>query len=451
MTRGSRSRLHKPKTSCTTAGASAGATVEPQMQDIPSPTEVIAAARDLVPFLRERAAACETARRISDATIEKLRQARLFDVVKPRRYGGYEMGWDVFNEVVITLASGCGSTGWVYSVVGGHAPVVARFGTDLMDEIWHPKPDALISSCRRVSGEIAAVPGGYRGSGTGAFSSGCLHADWVIVENVPVQGQPRPLTVVLPIEDIDILDTWHVVGLAGTGSHDVRFRDAFIPKRRTWFPGKPPHGEALVGPLYRTLFLGGPFALPSVILGIALAGLEEFAVMTQQRTSRQGGAMADLQSMQMRIGESAIEIDAALALLRTKLKELMANFSGETLDPDDERFLLPAGGTSHGYDQTAMSFIAHSAYRALDRLMAAAGAGQLALSAPFQRCFRDALAGLQQPSNNWDNGRTVGGREILQRLKAPAAMSGKSESRKPSARGRRLGPRRKKVPASSAS
>jgi|KBSMisStaDraftv2_1062788.scaffolds.fasta_scaffold392198_1 hypothetical protein len=56
-------------------------------------------------------------------------------------------------------------------------------------------------------------------------------------------------------------------------------------------------------------------------------------------------------------------------------------------------------------------------YRALDRLMVAAGAHQLAFSEPFQRCFRDVLAALQQPSNNWDNGRIAGGRALLERIR----------------------------------
>ena len=199
-----------------------------------------------------------------------------------------------------------------------------------------------------------------------------------------------------------------MIGLAGTGSHDFRFRDAFIPAHRTWFPGKPPHGEALDGPLFRTPYLGGPFALPSVVLGIAIAGLEHFAALTQGRPARQGGGLADLQSMQMRIGESAVEIDAALALLRVKLKEMMATLSGNPPDSGGERAVLPAGGVSHGHDLAVSSFIAHTAYGALNRLMIAAGAGQLAASEPFQRCFRDALAGIaaaQQQLGQWPHHR----------------------------------------------
>lgn len=390
------------------------------LQEAASPAaELIAAAWDLVPYLRGQAAQCEADRRVSEATIARLHQAGLFKLVQPRRYGGHELGWDVFSEAVIAIASGCGSTGWVYSVVGGHAPVVVRFGTRFLDEFWGDNPAALASSCRRGSGSIKAVAGGYRGSGTGVYSSGCLNADWVIVEGLPVDGESRALTAVIPRRDVEILDTWKVIGLAGTGSHDLRFEDIFIPDHHTWYPGKPPVGEALEGPTFRTPYLGGPLALPSVILGVAIAGIEYFAAMTHQRNSRVGGGAAEQQSMQMRLGEAAIEVDAALALLRVKLKEMMAVLSDEAVDRAGAAAVLPPGGIAQCYDQAASGFIAHTAYQALNRLMEAAGAGQLAISAPFQRCFRDALAGSQQPSTNWDNGRAMGGRELLDRFKPP--------------------------------
>jgi alkylation response protein AidB-like acyl-CoA dehydrogenase len=337
------------------------------------------------------------------------------------------MGWDVFCEAVITIASGCGSTGWVYSVVGGHAPVVSRFGTTFMDEMWRANPNALMSSCRWGSGEIVSVAGGYRATGIGTFSSGVLNADWVIVEDVPVHGHDRPLTIVMPTKEVEILDTWNVLGLAGTGSHDIRFQNAFIPEHRTWYPGKPPHGEALDGPLFRTPFLGGPFALPSVVLGIAIGGLEHFAVMTNERWSRRDGKVAALQSMQMRIGESAVEIDAALALLRTKAKETMAKLSG-SFRPGENDGAVFLAGASHRYDQAVSGYVAHTGYAALNRLMEAAGAAQLSLSTDFQRCFRDALAGIQQPSNNWDGGRTAGGREVLERAAPHTDRPGSRES-----------------------
>jgi alkylation response protein AidB-like acyl-CoA dehydrogenase len=147
--------------------------------------------------------------------------------------------------------------------------------------------------------------------------------------------------------------------------------------------------------------------------------------MTHGRRTRDRSPMADDASMQMRFGESAAEIDAALALLRAKTRDLMTALSGAPPDCGGEHRAIPAGGTSQAQDHAASCFIAQLAYRALERLMAAAGAHQLAMSEPAQRCFRDALAGLQQPSNNWDHGRVGGGRALLERLK-PAATGAAS-------------------------
>ncbi len=376
---------------------------------IPAPAELIAAAYDLVPLLRSGAAQCERERSVPQATIEALRRAGLFDIVKPRRYGGYEMGWDVFCEAILAVASACGSTGWVYAVVGGHAPVAARFGTDFLDEMWSENPDALMSSCRRASGGLVPMDGGYRATGTGVYSSGCLNADWVIVEGMPIAGSPNLVTVVLRKRDVTILDTWKVIGLAGTGSNDLTFEEIFIPEHRVWFPGKAPHGDALEGPLYRTSYLGGPFCLPSVLLGIATGGLEQFVALTANRL-RRGAKVSDLESMQMRVGESAVEIDAARTLLRAKLKDMMATFSG---NPGVADGVLPTCGQSAEYDHLLGTFVAQTAYSALNRLMVAAGANQMMLSESFQRSFRDVLAGIQQPSNNWDHGRAAGGRALF--------------------------------------
>jgi hypothetical protein len=101
-----------------------------------------------------------------------------------------------------------------------------------------------------------------------------------------------------------------------------------------------------------------------------------------------------------------------------KLKKLMRRLSGETLDQTGERDVLRPRCVAHGADSAAGCFIAHSAYRALERLMSAASAYQLSYEEPSQRCFRDALAATQRPSNNWDSGRTAAGSALLARIKS---------------------------------
>lgn len=380
---------------------------------LPSAEEVIAGAFALQPALRERAAACEAASSVPEPTIRELVDAGLFKVLKLRRYGGHEMGWAVFCEAVMAIAASCGSTGWVYSVVAGHAAVVNRFGTTLLDELWGTNPDALISSCRRGDGALERVAGGYRGSVTGLFSSGCDHADWIIVDAVPVRGESQTLTIVVPIADMEILDTWKPLGLAGTGSKDVRFTDAFVPDHRVWFPGKAPDGELLQSPSFRTPHqLGHPIGLSTPLLGIAMAGLDVFIDLTLPRRSRGGVRLAEAEHVQLKLAESAAEIEAALALIRHRLKQWMAYARDEP--HATPHGVLPAGGTPDA-DLLVSAFVARSAYSALDRLMQVVGAHQLNRDAPFQRAFRDVLAGIQQPNNSWDLGRIAAGRALFER------------------------------------
>jgi 3-hydroxy-9,10-secoandrosta-1,3,5(10)-triene-9,17-dione monooxygenase len=87
-------------------------------------------------------------------------------------------------------------------------------------------------------GKVTKVEGGYKLSGQWGFSSGSEHCDWVFLGAVvPEEGAPFDMrnyrTFLVPKEDYEIIDTWHVVGLQGTGSQDIKVVDAFVPEHRT--------------------------------------------------------------------------------------------------------------------------------------------------------------------------------------------------------------------------
>jgi alkylation response protein AidB-like acyl-CoA dehydrogenase len=86
------------------------------------------------------------------------------------------------------------------------------------------------------------VDGGYRVSGRWAFTSGCMHATWLI-GNAPIyedesprmgpNGPPETRLIYFPRQACQIIDTWGVTGLRGTGSHDFAVVDVFVPHERT--------------------------------------------------------------------------------------------------------------------------------------------------------------------------------------------------------------------------
>jgi len=127
--------------------------------------------------------------------------------------------------VFIALAAGCGSAGWVFSVVSIHQFHLGLFGIEAQEEVWSQDPNALLASSYMPGGKTRAVPGGYRLSGHWKFSSGCDIGEWFILGGLVEGGDgkpPLPHYFLLPKQDVRIdHDSWHVMGLAGTGSKDV--------------------------------------------------------------------------------------------------------------------------------------------------------------------------------------------------------------------------------------
>ena len=99
----------------------------------PDVADLLARARTIAEFARERAQQTETERRVGDDMIERMRQADLFRVMQPRLYGGFEYGFDVFAQITAAIASGCGSTGWVYALLASHQWLIACFSKAAQD------------------------------------------------------------------------------------------------------------------------------------------------------------------------------------------------------------------------------------------------------------------------------------------------------------------------------
>src|SRR5438309_9767588 len=102
----------------------------------PDVADLLARARTIAEVARERAQQTETERRVGDDMIERMRQADLFRIMQPRLYGGFEYGFDVFAQIVAAIASGCGSTGWVYALLASLQWLIACFSIEAQAEVW---------------------------------------------------------------------------------------------------------------------------------------------------------------------------------------------------------------------------------------------------------------------------------------------------------------------------
>jgi 3-hydroxy-9,10-secoandrosta-1,3,5(10)-triene-9,17-dione monooxygenase len=139
--------------------------------------------------------------------------------------------------ITATVAEGCGSTGWIQGIFSDHCATLGMFDGQAQKDVWGASPDSLISSGFMPVGKAVRVDGGYRLAGRWPFSSGCDHADWALVRSfVPaaVDTEPAELYMFLvPKTDYTIIDTWHVMGMSGTGSKDFQLKgEVFVPAHR---------------------------------------------------------------------------------------------------------------------------------------------------------------------------------------------------------------------------
>jgi alkylation response protein AidB-like acyl-CoA dehydrogenase len=379
------------------------------------PRELLDRARAIAALARERARQTEAERRLSENIIERMRQAGLFRIMQPRAYGGLEHGFDVFAQVVAILASGCGSTGWVYGLLASHQWLIACFSREAQDEVWDDRT-ALAAGTYAPVAQAVAAEGGYRVSGAGSFCSGCDNAQWQFLGGMIPQpdGPAKPGFFLLRTADISIDDNWHTMGLAGTGSKTIVARDAFVPFRRTLtfaelIEAAASGMRASSNPLYRQSFLAVlPIAIVSPVLGMAEGALADFLAMARGRVTRgavSGGhrRMADLTTVQMRVAEASALIDAARLLIFRDLAEAYA---------------MPACGEPIGVDMRLrnrrdQAFCVRLMVQAVDLLFLAAGGQGLFLDHPIQRAWRDAHAAASHISLNWDSTGSMYGQHML--------------------------------------
>ena len=382
---------------------------------VPSPDELVARARSMVPALLERAEQCEKDSVIMEQTLQEIREHGLVRVCMPAKYGGYEHGVDTLVRIGAELAKGCGSTAWGYGVYAEHANTAAGFKDQAQAELWADGPDAFICSggntATRESIEkkctLTPTDGGYLLNGWSTFSSGCKHAGW-LVNNSALPDGAGSLHILAPMSEGTIIDNWDTFGLRGTGSCFVEFNDCFIPYHRT-FPSKDgqlgttPGAKLYDKPVFRLPRLSTtPYSLVSVSVGLALGAVEQYIEALETRINRYGDKVGEYQSIQLRLAESGADARAAESLMLRNLRETEEILKTRPLT-DEERLR----------NKRDMAYICVLCQKAVDRLFYAWGGNGLYSSNDIQRKLRDVKAAGAHHHNNWDIYMTAWGRGAL--------------------------------------
>lgn len=359
-------------------------------------------ARALIPRIAAAAEETDKARMAPADIIAAMREAGLLRLLQPARYGGHEAELGDFIDILFEFGAACGSIAWVYGVLTSHSMSVATFSEQAQDEVWGDDPEAVAASGFMPTAVATKVDGGYVMGGRWPFSSGCDHAQWVLLGarvEYPAakEGPPLVITTLVPMGDVGIDDDWHVIGLAGTGSKSIVGKDIFVPDHRALpFPdslnGTTPGADLHPGELYRCPRQAcAPFSLAAVPVGIAQGAVDIFVDYMTGRETR-GKKLAELTTLQVKVAECDAELDAARVMLHRD-----ASMIHQT---------LRAGGQLTVADRVRVrrdhAFACKLATQAVDRVYTAVGAHGLYDSHPLQRRFRDVHAAAGQIALNWD-------------------------------------------------
>lgn len=365
--------------------------------DAPTDDMLRANARALVAEIRARASKAEALRRIPDATIAAIRDAGLFRILQPARWGGYERDVQLFLDIAMDIASACGSTGWVYSVLGVHNWHLALFDERAQADVWGKDRDTLTASAYSPLGEVRAVEGGFHLDGTWRISSGCHHGAWALLGGIVQESAGQQYyTFLVPRADFEIIDCWHVAGLAATGSNNLRVQNAFVPDYRAHaMPARGiggPGADVNPGALYRYPF---PSVLTNSItapmLGMAKGAIDaHIELMRGRKRAAYGGEAAAMNGFaQKHVADATAMIDAATLQMRTNLTEMAASIASGVEIARELRLRLRR-------DQTRGSV---AAIDATNLVFANSGGAAILLSNPIQRAWRDVNAARVHAAN----------------------------------------------------
>ena len=365
---------------------------------------------DIAPKLAERAAACDEARQVVSENMRAMIDTGMFRIPQPARVGGYELNLRTLGAAVTALSRACSSSGWVLMVMGAHHWCLGVFPEQAQEAVFGDGRDGLVAGTLSWQGNAVAVDGGYRVNGRWQFASGVDHAEWVMLGCADPDSHNPRVHVVVPVEELEIDDTWHVMGLQGTGSKDVVAHDMFVPEyhaidSRQMFAGTSPHATKHRSNLYRLSAEAMLcMSVSTAVLGSAQFAVDQFIQRTRERKVILTGApKAEHGPTQIRLAEATAQIRAAHLVQQEVYDEfdrLMA--SGERFDP-----------AHRTWARWQVSYAVELCRRAVTQLFSGSGAHAVYAPSALQRAFRNVQVGAQHANLDFDTGAEQYGRLLL--------------------------------------
>ncbi|MDT8860738.1 acyl-CoA dehydrogenase family protein [Alkalihalobacillus sp. MEB130] len=347
--------------------------------------------------IRSRRDEFEEKRHVPRDMIAQLKQLGVYRAHAPRCFGGDASSPSEFLRLIETISEADGSAGWVASF-GSAAIYLAALPRETLAQLYANGPDVSFAGGLFPVQPAEKVAGGWRVNGLWKFASGCKGAD-ILGVGIGTGEGGKPLTAVLMPEDVDIVENWEVFGMRGTGSHDLRVKDAFVSDEWTFVRGGVPSIEE---PIYQYPSVAYAAQVLAVVnLGVARAALNEVSQVAGNRSSITGAPkMADRAYLRIAVAKAEASLRSARA------------FFYEATDSAWDSILKGDGVSA---DQTSMLRLAavqatRAGASAVQSAYLLSGTAAIYDGHPLQRYLRDAMVVTQHAFLNegiYDNAGSV--------------------------------------------
>jgi indole-3-acetate monooxygenase len=330
----------------------------------------------------------EAGRRLPEDLTRELARAGFFRIFLPAVYGGLDLGPVEAMEVYEELARADASVAWC--VWNGNVNwTTVQLSKEVAGTIF-ADANVILANSTRPSGQAVVEEGGYRVSGRWSLVSGCQLSAWLTLmcmvqkdgkPSLTPSGAPESRFMFCPTADCEIIDTWTVGGLRGTGSHDVVARNLFVPVRYASFFTDP---VVLPGPRYQFPFASRVTSgVGAIALGIARSAIEALVDLAgEKRHERTSLSLREDRGAQTRLSQADALVRSARLFLFDTVSRLW----------DD--VLVGRSATIEGRAQVRLAnwHAVSSAAQAVDLVYLTGGATALYASCPLERAFRDVHA-----------------------------------------------------------
>lgn len=329
--------------------------------------------------------------------VERFRQAGIYRAGTPRCFGGDAMAPAQFLRIVEKIAAVDGSAAWVASF-GSANTYLAALPKATQALIYADGPDQVFAGALYPPQAAQRQDNGWLVTGQWKFASGCMGASWL---GVGIGGGPgvKPLAAILPAAQVEIVENWDVVGLEGTGSHDLRVNGQFVADDWTFQRGS---GAVIDEPLYRYPAVCYQAQVHAAVnLGLAQAALAIVNDMSAGKVTTTGAPrMADRAYFRIELAKAQARFDSARAWFFEAAEAVYEGIlDGKDVTPEQVSMLKLSA--THAA-QTAADAV-RDAYRL-------GGMASIYSKHPLQRIVRDSMVVTQHAflsSGNYDGAGAV--------------------------------------------